>query len=66
MLRNDAVESTVRGRSGSRIARSRTPRARQFAGAPVECASVRFAAVDGRCNALSSARAAPNQHPRSI
>eukprot|EP00974_Lingulodinium_polyedra_P079086 7659648-Lingulodinium_polyedra.AAC.1 len=29
-LRNDAVDSTVRHRSGSQIARSRVPRAEQF------------------------------------
>eukprot|EP00974_Lingulodinium_polyedra_P121261 11178420-Lingulodinium_polyedra.AAC.1 len=33
---NDAVESTVRCRSGSRAARSRVPCARQFSGARVE------------------------------
>eukprot|EP00974_Lingulodinium_polyedra_P089920 8718534-Lingulodinium_polyedra.AAC.1 len=43
MPHNDAVESTVRRRNGSPIARSRTPRARHFSGARMEPANVRFA-----------------------
>eukprot|EP00974_Lingulodinium_polyedra_P090425 8769252-Lingulodinium_polyedra.AAC.1 len=43
-----AVESTVRRRSGSQIARSRVPCARQFSGARMERASVRFASRCGR------------------
>eukprot|EP00974_Lingulodinium_polyedra_P117506 11163512-Lingulodinium_polyedra.AAC.1 len=35
-LHNDAIESTVRCRSGSRIARSCTPRARQQSGPCLE------------------------------
>eukprot|EP00974_Lingulodinium_polyedra_P129272 11209443-Lingulodinium_polyedra.AAC.1 len=46
-LHNDAVESTLRGRNGLQIARSRTPRARHFSGARMEYASVRFAS---RCS----------------
>eukprot|EP00974_Lingulodinium_polyedra_P108613 10512790-Lingulodinium_polyedra.AAC.1 len=40
---SDAVESAVRCRSGSQIARLRTPCARQAIGARVECASGRLA-----------------------
>eukprot|EP00974_Lingulodinium_polyedra_P058179 5604263-Lingulodinium_polyedra.AAC.1 len=47
MLHNDVVESTVRRHNGSHIARLRTPRARQFSGARMESASVRFAS---RCD----------------
>eukprot|EP00974_Lingulodinium_polyedra_P132344 11221349-Lingulodinium_polyedra.AAC.1 len=49
-LHANAVESPVRRSSGSLVARSRVPRARQFSGARVECASVRLAsrAADGR------------------
>eukprot|EP00974_Lingulodinium_polyedra_P127064 11200713-Lingulodinium_polyedra.AAC.1 len=46
-LRNDAVESVVRRRTGTQIARSRTPCARQKTGARVECASVQLAS---RCS----------------
>eukprot|EP00974_Lingulodinium_polyedra_P050325 4838538-Lingulodinium_polyedra.AAC.1 len=38
-LHNDTVESNVRNRCGSQIARSRTPRAHRFPGARVERAN---------------------------
>eukprot|EP00974_Lingulodinium_polyedra_P011108 1071013-Lingulodinium_polyedra.AAC.1 len=38
-LHNDTAESTVRGRSGSQIARLRTAGARQKIGARTECAN---------------------------
>eukprot|EP00974_Lingulodinium_polyedra_P084672 8196567-Lingulodinium_polyedra.AAC.1 len=46
-LRNDAIESTLRSRSGAPTARSRVPRARQISGARVESASMRFASRCG-------------------
>eukprot|EP00974_Lingulodinium_polyedra_P033085 3182342-Lingulodinium_polyedra.AAC.1 len=48
-LRNGAVESAIRRRSGSQIARLRGPRARARlkTGARVERASVRFASRSG-------------------
>eukprot|EP00974_Lingulodinium_polyedra_P050913 4896776-Lingulodinium_polyedra.AAC.1 len=41
-LRNDALESTVRSRTGLQIARLCMSCARQFSAACMECASVRF------------------------
>eukprot|EP00974_Lingulodinium_polyedra_P126368 11198029-Lingulodinium_polyedra.AAC.1 len=47
------LESTVRRRNGSQIARSRAPRAHQFSGARMECANVRCA---NRCDGGRSIR----------
>eukprot|EP00974_Lingulodinium_polyedra_P072292 6996928-Lingulodinium_polyedra.AAC.1 len=47
-LHKNAVESTIRGRNGSQIARLRTPCVHQFSGARMEYANVRCVSRCGR------------------
>eukprot|EP00974_Lingulodinium_polyedra_P124747 11191867-Lingulodinium_polyedra.AAC.1 len=56
MLRNDAVESTIRRRGVSQTARSHTPRARQKTGARLEYANAQFA---NRCGGRWPIRSHP-------